>query len=119
MADKFSPSWIVCIDESMVTFLNLYAPGWVTLKRKPHPMGNEYHTVTCPDTKILYCVEIVEGKDKPAEGPHLVEEFEEQMDSNVAALVARMCVCIQGSARVVILDGGFGYVPTVVELLKI
>lgn len=118
MIDKFSPSWIVCVDESMVVFLNPYAPGWVTVKRKPHPMGNEYHTAACADTKILYCVEIVEGKDQPTEGPHSSKEFEGQMDSNVAALVARMCKCIQGSARVVVLDSGFGYVPTVVELLK-
>ena len=56
MIDKFSPSWIVCADESMVTFLNPYGPMWVTVKRKPHPMGNEYHTAACADTKILYCV---------------------------------------------------------------
>ena len=46
------------------------------MKRKPHPMGNEYHTAACADTKILYCVQIVEGKDQPVEGPHLVKEFE-------------------------------------------
>ena len=88
------------------------------MKRKPHPMGNEYHAAAFADTKILYCVEIVEGKDKPTEGPHSLKEFEEQMDLNVAALVARICKCIQGSVHVVVLDSGFGYVLTVVELLK-
>ena len=53
MTDKFSPSWFVCVDESMVTFLNPYAPGWVTVKRKPHHMGNEYHTDACTDTFIV------------------------------------------------------------------
>ena len=47
-----------------------------------------------------------------------MKEFEEQMNLNVAALVARICKCIQGSACVVVLDSGFGYVPAVVELLK-
>ena len=75
MTDKFSPPWIDCVDESMVTFLNPYAQGRVTVKRKPHHMGNEYHTAACADTKILYCVEIVEGKDKSAERPHSVKEF--------------------------------------------
>ena len=80
------------------------------MKRKPHPLGNKYCTAACADTKILYCVEIVDGKDKPAEGSYLVKEFEGQMDSNVAALVAKMCKCIQGSEHVVVLDSGFGYV---------
>ena len=40
------------------------------------------------------------------------------MDLNVAALVERMCKCIQGSACVIVLNSNFGYVLTVVELLK-
>ena len=90
MTDKFSSSWIVCVDESMVTFLNPYAPGWVFVKRKPLPVGNKYRTAACANTKVLYCVEIIEGKDIPTEVPHYVKDFEQQMDSNVAVLVARM-----------------------------
>ena len=36
MEVKFSPSWLVCVDESMVVFLNPHAPGWVhMLKENP------------------------------------------------------------------------------------
>ena len=90
----------------------------MTVKRNFHTMGNEYRTAVYADTKILYIIEIVEGKDIPIEGTNSIKVFEQQMDSNVVALVERMCKCIQGSTYDVILDSSFGYVPTVVELLK-
>ena len=31
---------------------------------KPHPFGNEYHTIACPKYKVVYNVDIVEGKDQ-------------------------------------------------------
>eukprot|EP00957_Ditylum_brightwellii_P020742 1563810-Ditylum_brightwellii.AAC.1 len=37
-------------------------PGWMFVPRKPHPMGNEYHTIACGKSGILYGREIVEGK---------------------------------------------------------
>ena len=61
-------------------------------------MGITYHTAISVDTKILYCVEIVEAKDKTTEGPLSIKEFEEQMDSNIVALVVSMCKYIQGSS---------------------
>ena len=70
MIYTFPPSWIVCVDESMVTFRNPYAPGLITVKRKPHHMGNKYHSAACTDTKIIYFVAIVEGEDKTTDGLH-------------------------------------------------
>ena len=37
--------------------------------QKPHPFGNEYHTISDRDYNavILYRVELVEGKDRPSE----------------------------------------------------
>ncbi len=32
------------------------------MKRKPHPFGNEYHTIADVETKIIFGVEIVETK---------------------------------------------------------
>ncbi len=43
MKEVFSPSWGVCLDESMVKWLNEYAPGWTVVGRKPSPFSNEYH----------------------------------------------------------------------------
>ena len=33
--------------------------------RKPWPFGNEYHTVCCGNTGIMFAMEIVKGKDAP------------------------------------------------------
>jgi len=35
--------------------------------RKPHPQGNEYHSIACGESGILYSIELVEGKDCPPE----------------------------------------------------
>ena len=67
--------------------------------------------------KIIYFVEMVEGRDKTEKGQDLKKQFEGEMDSNVVVLVARMCFCICGLGRVVVLDLGFGYVSTLVGTL--
>ena len=87
MTEVFIASWLVCIDESMVVFYNKYAPGWIAVKRKPHLLGNEYHTTACCLTKIIFWIELVEGKDTPKEGENIKAEFEEEFGSKVAALV--------------------------------
>ena len=116
MRKTFVSSWIVCVDESMVVFYNKYAPGWIAVKRKPHPLGNEYHTTACCESKIIFWIEIVEGKSKPKEGPHAESKFEKEFESKIAALVVRMTTPIWGSGKVVIMDSGFGYVPSIVQL---
>ena len=63
-------SCLVCVDESMVVFYNKYTPGWIEVKRKPHPLGNKYHTVACCESTILFFMDLFEGKDKPMEGEH-------------------------------------------------
>ena len=114
--EDFIAGWLIVLDKSMVVFLNKYAPGWTVVKRKPHPMGNEYHTTACCNTKIIFHIEIVEGKDQPKEGPHATGKFEEEFGSKMGALVVRMMEGVRGSGRCVILDSGFGYVPSVVQL---
>ena len=73
-------------------------------------MCNEYHTTGYADTIVIYFVDIVEGIDK--QGPDSKKQFESDIDLNVAALVARMCLCIWGLDRVIILDSSFSYVRT-------
>ena len=68
MNSKFHPSWISCLDESMSSWLNRWTcPGWVFCPRKPHPFGNEYHTICCGESGIMFQIEMVEGKDRPTE----------------------------------------------------
>ena len=101
---------------SMVAFLNAYAPGWTYVKRKPHPMGNKYHTIVDCYCKVIFGIEIVEGKDQPKHGEFTESKYEREMESKVAALCVWMTESIHGSGQVVILDSGFGYVPAVVQL---
>ena len=116
MTEVFIASWLACIDESMVVFYNKYAPGWIAVKKKPHPLGNEYHTTACCLTKIIFWIELVEGKDTPKEGENTKAEFEEEFGSKVAALVVRMSQPLWGSGQAIIMDSGFGYIPSVVQL---
>ncbi|KAL7462772.1 hypothetical protein ACHAXS_004154 [Conticribra weissflogii] len=67
--ENYVPGWISCIDESMIDWLNKYCPGWMCVPRKPHPFGNEYHTICDGDllqgAPIMFRAELVEGKDRP------------------------------------------------------
>ena len=72
MTEIFSPAWVSSLDESMSVWTSKWTcPGWIYVPRKPHPMGNEYHTICCGKTPILYQLEeLVEGKERLAElGP--------------------------------------------------
>ena len=40
-SDEYLPSWLNCLDESMNSWLNKFAPGFMCVPRKPHPFGNE------------------------------------------------------------------------------
>ena len=64
MKDVFTAGWITCLDESMSIWTNRWTcPGYVFCPRKPHPFGNEYHTIACGLCGILFGIEMVEGKD--------------------------------------------------------
>ncbi|KAL3782157.1 hypothetical protein HJC23_004520 [Cyclotella cryptica] len=70
MKEIFYPSWALCLDESMSIWMNRYTcPGWVFCPRKPHPFGNEYHTICCAESGILFDFETSEGNDHPREMP--------------------------------------------------
>ncbi len=66
-ASEYSPSWLSCIAESMNVWLNKIGPGFMSLPRKPHPFGNEYHSIADGDKGrfIMWCIRLVEGKDRP------------------------------------------------------
>jgi len=66
MAENFTPSWVCCLDESMSKWLGEYTcPGFMVVPRKGWPFGNEWHTICCSQSGVLFAVEIVEGKDQP------------------------------------------------------
>jgi Transposase IS4 len=76
-AEKFFPSWITFLDELMSIWTNAYTcPGFMMVPRKPHLLGNEYRTICCGVSGVLFWLELVEGKDAPPEKG--VPEFNEK-----------------------------------------
>ena len=63
MNENFQPGWITCLDESMSTWTNKFTcPGFMFVPQKPWPFRNEYHTICCGLSGILFSLELVEGK---------------------------------------------------------
>ncbi len=64
---NYHPGWFLCLDESMIDWLNKNSPSWMCVPQKPHLFGNKYHTICDVDLKegcpIMYHIELVEGKD--------------------------------------------------------
>ena len=67
MCTKFIPGWISCLDESMVIWTNKFGPDWIVLLRNHHPFGNEWHTICCAMSVVVFFVNLVEGKYLPKE----------------------------------------------------
>eukprot|EP00956_Cyclotella_meneghiniana_P024387 scaffold48896_cov69-Cyclotella_meneghiniana.AAC.2 len=110
MEAKYTPSWLSCLDESMNSWLNKYCPGFMVVPRKPHPFGNEYHSIADGDKgyPIMWRVKIQEGKDRPkkADGSWAFpSEFESY--SKTAKLMLEMTKPIHGSGKSVSMDSGF------------
>ena len=104
MDEQFSSSWNSCLDESMSIWTNEYTcPGYMFVPRKPHPFGNEYHTICCCISGVLYRVELVEGKDRPPErGPEQYSDL-----GKTVGLLLRVTKPLHGTGKCVVLDSGF------------
>ena len=55
------------LDEIIMEWYSDFAPGFMYIGRKPCPVVNEHHTITCALTTILSRAQIVEGKDRPTQ----------------------------------------------------
>jgi hypothetical protein len=115
MTEKFSPSWISVLDESMSVWTSKYScPGWMVVPRKPHPFGNEYHTVACAKSGVLWQVELVEGKDRPRQlGP---PEFHDL--GKTVGLMLRLTRPIWHTGKHVVMDSGFCVLKGIIEMRK-
>ena len=70
MDKKYTPAWVSYLDESMSKCLNEYTfPGVVCVPRNPWPFRNKYHTIACGLKRMLYRMDIVEGKDMLSQRP--------------------------------------------------
>jgi hypothetical protein len=116
MKEIFSCSWISCLDESMSIWNTKWTcPGWVFCPRKPHPFGNEYHSINCGLSGIMFAIEMVEGKDRPKEIP----TPDTDKHGPTCGLLLRLCETLYHTGKVVILDSGFCVLQGLVELRKV
>jgi len=114
MDENFSASWISCVDESMSKWVNQFTcPGFIVCPRKPWPFGNEYHTISCGMTNILYRVDLVEGKDEPRQVPKKYAEY-----GKTIGTVLRLAQPLFGSSKCIVADSAFCIVKCIVELRK-
>ena len=113
--ENFKPGWVTCLDESMSTWTNKYTcPGFMFVPRKPWPFGNEYHSICCGVSGIMFGIEIVEGKDEPPERD--MKEF--QVLGKTIGLLLRLTRPMWGTAKMVVLDSGFCVLQGIIELKK-
>ena len=77
MNNAFAPGYMNCLDKSMSMWTNKFTcPGYMFVPCKPWPFGNEYHTVCCCLSGIMWGIDLVEGKDRPQQlGQHKYEEL--------------------------------------------
>ena len=62
----FYPSWVSVLYDSIQEWINRYTcPGRIFVSLKPHPFGNENNKISCDRYRVIYNVEIAEGKDRP------------------------------------------------------
>ena len=112
----FSPGWINCLDESMSVWTNMWTcPGWMFVPRKPHPMGNEYHSLCCGVSGIMYAIELVEGKDRPRQ----LQPPKHSEHGKTTGLLLRLTDSIAHSGRVVIMDSGFCVLKALIKLASV
>ena len=70
MEKKTTTAWVSCLGESIFKWLNYYMhPDFMCVPRNPCSFGNEYHKIACGLMRVLYRMEIVEGKDMPSQQP--------------------------------------------------
>ena len=109
---EYVPSWLNCLEESMNSFLEKFCPGFMCVPRKPHPFGNEYHSIDDGVTEkgleekpIMWRVKLQEGKDrlkKPDGIWALPSEFPGY--SKTATLMLEMTKPVHHTGKIVAMD---------------
>ena len=113
MTEIFQSSWVSCLDESMSIWSNRWTcPGWMFVPRKPHPFGNEYHSICCGVSRLMFGIELVEGKDRPINRP----ADPTNATGGTAGLLLRLCKPLFNTGKVVVLDSGFCVLKALITL---
>ena len=112
--------YVNCLDESMSIWTNKFTcPGFMFVPHKPQPFGNEYHTVCCCTSGIMWGIDLVEGKDRPRA---LGQQEFDNMGSTVGLLLQMLPPPppppIFHKGYGVILDSGFCVLKAIIKLRK-
>ena len=103
--------WITCLDESMSRWLNRWTcPGWMFVPRKPKPFGNEYHSICCGTSGIVFAIQLCEGKDRPKELPS------PPRNKKTTQLLLDLYQSLYSSGKIVVLDSGFSVLIALIAL---
>ena len=115
MNTHFRPGYVNCLDELMSIWTNKFTcPGFMFVPRKPWPFGNEYHTVCCCLSGIMWGIDMVEGKDQPCD---LRQQQFDDLGATVGLLL-HLLLPIFNLGMMVNLDSGFCVLKGIVELQK-
>ena len=115
MQQSFTPGYVNSLNESMSVWTNKFmCPGLMFVPRKPWPFGNEYHSVCCCTSGIMWGIEMVEGKDHPWQ---LGQPQYDSLGSTIGLLLW-ILTPIFFKGVIIILDSGFCMLKGIVELRK-
>ncbi len=111
-SSEYKPLWLNCIDELMNSWLNKFCPGFMSLPRKPHPFGNEYHLIACGDggRPIMWRVRIVKQMDQPKKPDRrwaFPTKWETKGYSTTVELLMDMTEPLHHTGKVLTGDSGF------------
>ena len=87
----------------------------MVVPRKPWRCGNEYHTICCCLTGIMFAMELVEGRDEPPQMPP--KEYSEK--GKTVGLYLRLTKLLRGKGSIVVMDSGFCVLSAIIELSKV
>ena len=82
--------------------------------RKPHPFGNERHTICCGIISILWRSQIFKEKDRPS---HLVPKLRLEL-GKTAVLMLQMCKPIFSTGKFVVMYSNFCASNIIVPLVE-
>ena len=107
-----TPGSFITLDESMIKSFHHDLKGKIEIIRKPRPIGNEMKNISDGISKIVYHLELYEGRDVMCDKKY-VKEF-----GATTATTLRLTETYHGSGRRLIADSWFGSVKCAKALME-
>ena len=110
-------TWISYLEESISLCMNKFTwPVFVFLPIKPHSKGNEYHTICCDESGIMYGCDIVKGRDNlmPMGRP----EPETSSNTKMVVLMLQLDISQWRTGKTVIMESALCFIKGLLEIRK-